>query len=311
MYFDSSRKTILLDSDPRKNIIQIDSADWQLLSLDLPCGNSRSSNAFIFQAYPLEDESQRSVIKICRYHNEGSNSRCRRRVARFEREITALQMILGSGSHTIAVDIFANGRLEVKSTAAPHAKLSFRYYVMEKADQDLVGYIESTPIGEQQRLHLCSSLLQSLKNLHSLGIYHRDIKPSNILLFGTQWKLADLGLASFRNEDVEIDLPDEKIGPIGWLSPEAVNKACANRNHPAFSADVNITDASDVFQLGKLFWYIMYGSVPTGQMDVNDCGMPELFNNIISPMLQYSKARRAVIGNIETALHPILQAYGI
>ena len=307
MYFDVHKKIIVLDPDPIKNVIQIDSADWQLLSLDIPT----PPNSFIFQAYPLEDEAQRAVVKICRYHSGETSKKSKRRAARFEREIEALKKIKASGILNIAVDLFADDKYEIHTTAPTHPKTSFRFYVMEKADRDLASYLAGSSIGEQQRLLICASLLQSLKQLHTLDIYHRDIKPANILLFGDQWKLADLGLAAFRNEDVELDLPNERIGPIGWLSPEAVNKACSNRSHPKFDADIDISDASDIFQLGKLFWYIIQGSVPTGQMDITDCKLPALFTEIISPMLQYSKERRAPINRLEVALHPILKRYGI
>jgi len=307
MYFDARRKKIILDVNPVKNVVQIDSVYWQVLSLDIPT----TPNSYIFQIYPTDDESQRAVIKICRYHSGETSPRSGQRAKRFVREIEALKKVKASRMSTITTDILADDTLEIHTTDPKHPQTHFRVYVMEKADKDLATFLADTEIGVQQRLFICSSLLQSLKQLHSLDIYHRDIKPSNILLFGDQWKLADLGLAAFRNEDIEIDLPNEKIGPIGWLSPEAVNKACANRGHPEFAADINISEASDIFQLGKLFWYIMHGSVPTGQMDVTDCQLPALFNSIISPMLQYSKERRAPIGALESALHPILKQYGI
>ena len=134
---------------------------------------------------------------------------------------------------------------------------------------------------------------------------------ANILFFNNTWKLADLGLARFRNEDVEIDSPTEIVGPIGWLSPEAVNRAFANRGDQAFAADIDISDASDVFQLGKLFWYILYGSLPTGQLDAMDCATQGMFASVFSPMLQYSKQRRASITRVEAAFKPILSSYGI
>ncbi|MBI4802762.1 MAG: protein kinase [Elusimicrobia bacterium] len=313
MYFKVSEKRIILSHDPLKNIVQINSMDWQLLQLDTVTIAGRGSNSFIFEAYPLDDKEQKTIVKICRYYNEDSSNHAKQRIARFKREITALELVKGSGHKDIAVDIISHGIFKIKPGTEYPSQLkqySFHYYVMERADSDLDYFLSDRAIVEQQKLLLCASLLQSLKKLHSLGIYHRDIKPSNILVFGRQWKLADLGLASFRNEDLEIDLPNEKIGPIGWLSPEAVNKGCSNQLHPAFNADTDITDASDIFQLGKLFWYIMYGSVPTGQMEVSDCGMADLFNKIFSPMLQYSKRRRAIISTIESALHPILHGYG-
>lgn len=309
MYFCNQSPHIRLDSASIRNIVQIAAADWQLLPFDTQQIGGRGSNSYVFEGYPIDDERQRAIIKVCRYHSDGGNSKVIQRVERFNREISALEMIKSSGKAGIAVDIISHGSFRIRdiSTGGIH---NFRYYAMEKADQDLDHFLANTEVNDQQRVLICFSLLQSLKRLHELGIYHRDIKPANILFFRNTWKLADLGLARFRNVDAEIDSPKEIVGPIGWLSPEAVNRAFSNSEHPAFAADTDITDASDIFQLGKLFWYILYGSIPTGQLDTADCATPDMFASIFSPMLQYSKQRRANISIVETAFKPILATFG-
>src|SRR5690606_23742422 len=86
------------------------------------------------------------------------------------------------------------------------------------------NYLDKNDISEQQRLLLCVQILNGIKELHSKDIYHRDIKPDNILFVNKTWKIGDLGLVNYRNSDFEIKELGERIGPIGWLSPEAANK---------------------------------------------------------------------------------------
>ncbi len=310
MEFHNRPPHIRLEADTTRDVVQIAASDWQLIPFDIPQVGGHGSNSYVFEGYPIDDESQRAIIKVCRYYSGGALPKAIQRVDRFNREITALEMIKRSGKAGIAVDILSHGSFKIRDVNSGGSH-SFRYYVMEKADQDLEHYLADNRLIEQQRIFICFSLLQSLKRLHELGIYHRDIKPANILFFNNTWKLADLGLARFRNEDVEIDSPTEIVGPIGWLSPEAVNRAFSNRGDKAFAADIDISDASDVFQLGKLFWYILYGSLPTGQLDAMDCATQGMFASVFSPMLQYSKQRRASITRVEAAFKPILSSYGI
>lgn len=170
----------------------------------------------------------------------------------------------------------------------------FDYYVMEEADCDLTDYLAGKKLTLQQKLVLCRSLLQDLAALHTLGIYHRDLKPDNVFVVGSQWKIGDLGFLKYRDDDISLDQSRERIGPTGLMSPEAINKAYANLDNGEFSHDCHFDELSDVFMLGGVFWYILQGNFPTGQVQSEDfqLGRDDILKHLLLPMLQHSKVRR-------------------
>ena len=127
-----------------------------------------------------------------------------------------------------------------------------------------------------------------------------------------EFKVGDLGLVDFQNKDSEIDSPNEKIGPYGWLAPEATNKMLTFKKHIGFVYDCKIDKKSDVFQLGKLFWYIFQGNLPIGQIVNDDFKMrdKEIFQ-IIFEMLRYEKNGRPSINRIEEKFEPLKLKYGV
>ena len=267
----------------------------------------KGGNSFIFRLKDCNQDEDDQAIKICKYYEPSPSTFYSKRIERFKREITALNKALKSEKNDYVIKILCDGVIEDQSK-------KFRYYVMEMAEYDLRHYLSNYTFSIQSKIELCYQIVDAFRTLHELGIYHRDIKPENILFVNDQWKIGDLGLVSFREEDVDIDDNVEKIGPYGFLSPEAVNKALGNKGSDGFTFDCVIDDKSDVFQIAKLLWYILQGEVPTGQLikgDFKHSDNIDMFEKVLIPSLQFAKLRRFNIKDLLNSLIPICQELAI
>ncbi len=287
-----------------ENVRRILSNDMTLAELDPSVISGKGMQSSIFLAMNLNAGEPDYVVKYCKYPIEEATTEAIKGRTRFSREIQALEKV----ESDLKSDVLKEGiiKLHGHGTDTVEGKI-FQYFVMEKADYDLTKFLKKEHLSLPQKIILCCNLLRALKALHKIGIYHRDIKPDNILCKDRIWKIGDLGLIAYRDEDCNFDGTNEKIGPTILLSPEANNKIFANGDDPEFSFDCKIDDMSDIFQLGKLFWYIFQGNYPTGQVKVDDfmVGDKEIFENILFPMLRYKKGKRPNIYKLDLNFKPI------
>lgn len=290
---------IRLSEDFYDNYLSIKGEDFLLEYLDpnKPYNKGASSNIFLLKD-PTEETEDR-VIKVCKTPRLPRTRD--KSIKRFEREIQAFKLVKKNGLNGI-IKYFDDGLLTIN-------RENYLYIILEKAESDLSSYLTDNKFEftNNQRLSFCVNILNNLKQLHDIGIYHRDIKHDNILCVDGEFKIGDLGLVKFQNRDFQIDRPNEKIGPVGWLSPEATNKMLSD-NKCYFAYDCEIDSKSDIFQLGKLFWYIFQGNLPVGQLQSADNNFEdeEIFDVIFS-MLQYNKERRPTIPLINARIEPIRQ----
>lgn len=280
--WDPGSRKIRLAFDHLDNIITIDGLDYQLKYLNEIKGNKGGNSNVFLLVNPDEPDNiqEQLIIKICNLPIEKSSYIYKRR---FQREQIALYRAKEKKAKRI-IKIFDSGILLINH-------LQFPFYTMEKADLDLANYLHVNEIDIDQKLILIIEIIKGFIELHMLEIYHRDIKHDNIFFLGRECRIGDLGLARFRDDDInftKLELGD-RIGAFGWESPETINKYLTEKLYNE-KFDCEIDDRSDIFQLGKLFWYIYQGNLPIGQIQEEDFEIKdrELFQ-VIFAMLQYSK----------------------
>lgn len=132
------------------------------------------------------------------------------------------------------------------------------FVIMEKADRNLLDYMKNNEKPDyEEYASQFRGLCEALAVLHQFAI-HRDIKPENILIKGETWVLSDFGLCSFLSPEEHQDITklNEKVGPMFWMSPEAIDSYYFGVN--------NIGKYSDVFQICMVFAFVLAHKYPGG-----------------------------------------------
>jgi len=248
-------------------------------------GKTKGGNSSVFKLIDPENDKNVFAIKFLKYPWGSNVKQC----FRFDREIEALYEAKKRKSANV-IEIITDGLKKINRD-------SFRFYVMEKADSDLTSFIQENEIPLNQKNLICYEILKGIGELHSMDLYHRDIKPDNIFVINRGekviLKVGDLGLSAFRNDDLTTEEYKEKIGPTGWLSPEAMNKVLCEGSEHAKEHSCIIDEKSDIFQLGKLFWFVYKHNIPIGQIRLSDFANDQrIVYSLIYRMLQYKKRRR-------------------
>ena len=142
------------------------------------------------------------------------------------------------------------------------------------------------PSDEETFLHLAIPIAEALAAAHERGIVHRDVKPANVLVSREgRVKLADFGLAKFREGEVDHTRTAALLGTVAYMSPEQ-----ASGLEPA--------PASDVFSFGSLAYELL-----TGRRPFDRAGIPATLHAIVhephapleSPVSSVSAAVHALV----------------
>lgn len=313
--FTYERSSICIDNEISNNAITIDNIDYYAYYVNSEYKNSKGANSYVFVLYQAqsfinyESSIPDKVIKIS--NKRDYNAKISEQNKRFYREIEALEQCKEKNIHHV-VTISSSGQLScmAKNKRGEDIAYVFPFYTMEYASSDLKNYMENNSILFPDKINLCLQIANGLKELKDIGYYHRDLKPDNILMFDDTWKIGDLGLIAFRDKDNIYDKKNDFIGPKGWLSPEAMNKYLQADNN-IYKFDCNIDHQSDVFQLGKVFWYILQGNAPIGNICRSDFfDKHDDVYSVLKYMLNHSKKKRLIsIDYVIDEFSRIMQKY--
>lgn len=89
---------------------------------------------------------------------------------------------------------------------------------------------------------------------------------------------------------------------MGFMSPEALNKAFGDRRRMPDPKLCEICEKSDIYQLGMIYFYILQGEIPVGCLDSSDFDTPwnsdEVLRDVVTSMLQFRKVRRPTLDKL-------------
>lgn len=232
----------------------------------------------------LDNEGQSYAIKFQLNLNEQSKKR-------FLQEIKLHSQL----KHKHIIQYIDSGEVDsFEQTKNGSRKCKIPFIIMEKAEKNLFEYIEEhNKIVYSEYIQQFLGLSDALAELHKVAV-HRDLKLENILIVGDRWVIGDFGLCSFLDDNHEdLTRMNEKVGPKYWMSPEAINRL--------YNKSIDITPASDVFQMAAIFWFVVNARFPLGIVTNNDWGSDDLeICNVLLLGLQHNSEARIQSG---TDLH--------
>jgi serine/threonine-protein kinase len=209
-----------------------------------------------------------------------------KRLARFGREIELHQTLV----HDQLMSYINHG--EVFAThLSRRAGVTIPFLIMPLAEHNLLEVVRNKrgSLLYEEYIAQFKGLAEALGVLHQKAL-HRDIKPENILIKGETWILSDFGLCEPFEAAEDLTHVKEAIGPRYWMSPEAVNRAVGN--------DDVISKQSDVFQLSSVFWFVVTGRHPSGNITQADWTGPAKLFPVIANALSHKKELRPADGRM-------------
>ncbi|HCN57261.1 MAG TPA: serine/threonine protein kinase [Exiguobacterium sp.] len=132
------------------------------------------------------------------------------------------------------------------------------WYIMPYAEQNLYTYISKNNqvLNIDNRINIFEVIIDGISIAHSRSILHRDITPNNILRINGEWYICDFGLGKDYSKYTQGGYSSvQGYGSYNYAAPEQVDRL------------KDATIQSDVYSLGKIFYFILTGKEPR---DISD-----------------------------------------
>ncbi|MFA4829178.1 MAG: protein kinase [Thermodesulfovibrionales bacterium] len=153
------------------------------------------------------------------------------------------------------------------------------YFVMKYfSDGDLTTLCTSLTSNYHLQERTFIQMVDCVNELHAKGLQHRDIKPQNFLQDGNTIMVSDLGLSKEIGAGTTCTMSHEFWGTQGYLPPEFVSAGFKNAEA-----------SSDIFMLGKSFYYLLTERDP---LYITDADIHPAVFHLIEKCCAVEKQRR-------------------
>lgn len=179
------------------------------------------------------------------------------RIDRFNNEVRVMKSL----AHPRIAALHGSGAVVLDPNVVP-----IPWAAMQLGGPNLRQHVlEHGPLDVATLRRLLPQIVDATKALHAVGFLHRDLKPDNFVWSDrnkTDVTMIDFGIAKRIGEDVsgrpldEFTRTLEFVGPQFYSSPELIAYA-RDKAHP-------VDQRSDLFQLGKVMWFLATGDVLAG-----------------------------------------------
>ena len=162
---------------------------------------------------------------------------------RFKKEVEMLEKLKGNPNIVPLEDVWINEDEHEYAYVMAKAKCNLGQFITRFHDQ----------LKDRHRIHLFDQVVEAMVAAHSNKVLHRDLSPNNILLGpekGLVW-VADFGLGKdYGRKSMGVNSSLGGHGTQSYVAPEQFEKLN------------NATERSDVYSLGKIFYFILTGKTP-------------------------------------------------
>lgn len=197
------------------------------------CSETGGMGSLLFVNRISDPDGPVRVLKYCKQSNDEA-------VKRFRREVRLMKQFKG------------NSRvMQISYSNLDHDP---PYFVMRYfSDGDLTKIADSIRTDLENQEAIFNQMLDCVAELHAQDVFHRDIKPQNFLLDDGEVLVSDLGLSTEFDSSTIFTRSSMFWGTPGYLPPEF--------STPGGFKNADAT--SDVFMLGKTFYFLLSGRDPT------------------------------------------------
>lgn len=225
---------------------------------------SRTSETIILK---VKEKNKRVCDKVYALKLIGSlNNRFQKLI--FKREVDALKTLNSCDSIVKIRDYMLNAEFNGKN--------DWGLILLDYVDGKNLEELELSKLSQVEKYGLCLKILKAIEEAHNNNVLHRDIKPSNIMynIEKDEVKIIDFGTSKIKSiVEQETTLP--------FYSP--------NFSAPEVVKGNSTTEASDIYSLGAVIFYILFNTLPDGigmiGRTMDDLEVPENLRKLIVQMV--------------------------
>jgi serine/threonine-protein kinase len=258
------------------------------------------SNGVVFAANHMKtykEVGRNCAVKLLR--QKGAS-----RLDRFDNEVRVLREL---DSRFIS-KYFDSGEVTVTLQTDSTVTESVPWVAIQRGGANMRQHIELRGALSLPELKaLVPGICEAVSHLHGKGFIHRDIKPDNFVWNGEHsgsLLMIDFGIAKRNNEDVSGRPMDaftqisEFVGPVFFSSPELIEYA-RNKRHP-------VDYRSDIFQVGKVLWYLATTKISAGIPSRKECPAGGKLRDLVIAMIDDDpNGRPQTLAEVEAAIAAI------
>ena len=247
---------------------------------------SKTSETIILK---VKEKNKRICDKVYAIKLIGSlNNRFQKLI--FKREVDALKTLNSCDNIVKIRDYMLNAEFRDKN--------DWGLILLDYVDGKNLEELDLGNFSQVEKYELCLKILKAIEEAHNNNVLHRDIKPSNIMynIETGEVKIIDFGTSKIKSiVEQETTLP--------FFSP--------NFSAPEVVKGNSTTEASDIYSLGAVIFYILFSILPNGTdmicKHLEELEIPENLKKLISQMVaEEPEDRFQEVGEVIDAFEEII-----